>query len=323
MKKAVVVSAAYVGFFLISLTLLTAISLIFTWISNYSPVYQSAAFMRHALASMLQVLPAAVALSLMLVLLVRTRSRTRAPILSLSISILAIALYAGTAFLLMQLSTHTVNPQSSSLPFYEQRLTQIEQSLLYTGTIRDIDDGYQITPVLHIDLDKADTPRISYHPQGIAYPAENRIQSAEAQGILEYSQQANPFYAFVKPPVIINRLLVEMEGVTTALKQSAARSWIFLLITAAAHVLFFTGSWSLIRSSSWPLLNALLGLLVFRGFFFLDAAFRGGIVAEMLKVLALENYIFLAAPAAFVLLGMLFILWGAVYNPAPKGADNE
>jgi len=322
-KKAVVVSAAYVGFFLVSLTLLTAISLIFTWISNYSPVYQSAAFMQHTLSSMLQVLPAAIALSLMLVLLVRTRSRTRAPLLSLFISILAIALYAGVAFLLMQLSVYTENPQASSLPFYEQRLTQIEQSLLYTGTIRDIDQGYQISPLLHTDLDKAQAPRISYYPQGIAYPEEYRIETEETPAILEYSQEVNPFYAFVKPPVIIDRLLGELEGVNAALKQSAARSWILLLLTAAAHVLFLTGSWSLIRSSSWPLLNALLSLLVFRGFFFLDAAFRGGILSELFKVLALEEFLFLAAPLAFLLLSGLFILWGLVYNPAPKGAENE
>lgn len=323
MKKAVVISAAYVGFFLISLTLLTAISLIFTWISNYSPVYQSAAFMQQTLSSMLQVLPVAIALSLMLVLLVRTRSRTRAPVLSLTISILAIALYAGIAFLLMQLDAHEEGPQSSSLPFYEQRLTQVEQALLYTGTIRDIDEGYQITPLLHTDLDKAVPPRISYYSQGTAYPAQTRIQTAEMNTILEYSQEANPFYAFVRPPVIINRLLVEIGGVSAALIQSAARSWIFLLITAAAHVLFLTGSWSLIRSSSWPLLNALLSLLVFRGFFFLDAAFRGGLLTELLKVLALEDFVFLAAPGAFLLLAGLFILWGLVYNPAPKGAGNE
>ncbi|MFW6207152.1 MAG: hypothetical protein ACOC7X_00490 [Spirochaetota bacterium] len=323
MKKAVVVSAAYVGFFLVSLTLLTAISLIFTWISNYSPIYQSAAFLQQALASMLQVLPAALALSLMLVLLVRTRSRTRAPVLSLVISILAIALYAGTAFLLMQFSAHGKGPQARSLPFYEQRLTQIEQTLLYTGTIRDIDEGYRITPLLQAELDKAGHPRISYYPQATAYPAENRIQTAETRALLEYSQAENPFYAFVKPPVIIHRLLGELEGVNAALKQSAARSWIFLLIAAAAHVLFLTGSWSLITSSSWPLLNALLALLVFRGFFFLEAAFRGGILSELLNVLALEDFIFLAAPAAFLLLAGLFILWGLVYNPAPKGAGNE
>ncbi len=322
-KKAVVISAAYVGLFLISLTLLTAVSLIFNWIINYSPVYHSSSFMQNAVTSTWRALPVAVALSLMLILLVRTRSRRRAPLLSIVISVLAIALYAGLAFLLMQLSPQSEVTRSSSLPFYEQRLVQIEETLLYTGQIRNVDSSYLIEPLLRIDLNAQQAPRVSYYQQGTAYPAQNRILDAEESPIIEYTQSEIPFFAFAAPPILINRILTEIGGVNSALQQSAARGWVFLLITTAAHVLFLTGSWSIIRSSRWPLLNALLSLLVLRGFFFLDAAFRGGIFAEVLKVLSLEQLSFLAAPAAFLLLGFLFTLWGLVYNPAPKEADHE
>ena len=323
MKKAVVVSAAYVGLFLISLTFLTAVSLTFNWIINYSPVYQSSAFMQNMVTSTRRALPAAVALSLMVLLLVRTRSRHRAPLLSMTVSLIAVALYTGTAFLLLQLTPQPETTRSSSLPFYEQRLVQIEETLLYTGTIRTSDSRYLIEPLLRIDLNAQQSPRVSYYPQGLAYPDQNKILAAEESSIIEYTQRENPFFAFAAPPRIIKRILNEIGGVNTALQQSAARGWVFLLITTAAHVLFLTGSWSIIRSSRWPLLNALLALLVLRGFFFLDAAFRGGIFAEVLKILSLEQFSFLAAPAAFLLLGLLFTLWGLVYMPAPKEADNE
>lgn len=323
MKKAVVVSAAYVGFFIVSLTLLTTVVLIFTWISNYSPVFQSAAFARTALKSILQTLPAAVALSLMLVLLIRTRSRTRAPVLSILVSVVAIALYAGSAYLLIQLTAPTETSAGEKFPFFEQRITQVEHSLLYTGTMSAVENGYRIEPVLHADMDKQKAPRITYYRQGIAYPADNKITDSEQNPIIQYSDQSTPFSAFVQPPEVLHRLLAEIAGITTALKQSAARGRLYLLFIAAAHVIFLTGSWSIIRSSRWPLLNALLALLFLRGFFFLDAVFRGGIITEVLRVLSLENYTFLAASSGFFLFGILFMLWGLVYNPAPKGAPDE
>lgn len=322
-KKAVVLSAAYVGLFLISLTFLTAVTLIFNWIINYSPVYQSSTFLQLAGTSALQVLPAATALSLMLLLLMRTRSRSRAPLMSIIVSLIAIAIYTGTAFMLLELSQLPDSQQSSSLPFYEQRLVQIERNLLYTGQIRDVDSGYMIEPILHIDLTGEQTPRISYYEQGTAYPAENKILAAEESPILEYTQQENPFFAFAEPPALIKRILAELDGINAAVRQSADRGWIFLLITTSAHVLFLTGSWSIIRSSRWPLLNALLALLVFRGFFFLDAVLRRGILTEILEVLALEQFSFLAAPAAFLLLALLFILWGLVCAAVPKAADHD
>jgi hypothetical protein len=322
-KKAVVSSAAYVGFFLISLTILTAVALIYTWISTYSPVYPSAVFTEAALEKILQSLPVAVALSLMLVLLIRTRSRTRAPMLSIMVSVIAIILYAGSAYLAIQLTAQTETSMSESLPFYEQRITQVEHSLLYTGKMTAVESGYRIEPIMHVDMNSRNAPRISYYRQGLASPAENRITNSEDSSIIEYSDQSTPFAAFVQPPAVLHRLLTEIGGITSALKQSVDRGRLFLLILTAAQVFFLTSSWSIIRSSRWPLLSALLALLALRGFFFLDAAFRGGIFAEVLKVLSLENFTFLAAPAGFILLGILFVLWGLVYNPAPKGTPNE
>ena len=323
MKKAVVISAAYVGLFLLSLTLLTAVALIFTWISNYSPVSQSAGLAERSLESILRSLPVAVALSLMLVLLIRTRTRSRAPVTSILVSVVAIVLYAGAAYLLIQLTAQTEPAAGKGLPFYEQRITQVEQSLLYTGKMNAVEGDYQIKPVLHIEMDTQSAPRIAYYQQGVAYPAENRIADSENNSIIEYNDQSTPFSAFIQPPEVLHQLLAELAGINTALKQSLDRGRLFLLIIAAAQVFFLTGSWSIIRSSRWPLLNALLALLFFRGFFFLDAAFRGGVFAEVLQVLSLEKFTFLAAPGGFLLLGILFVLWGLVYNPAPKEAADE
>lgn len=259
----------------------------------------------------------AVALSLMLVLLLRTRSPagSREPLAGLVVTLVAIGLYMGTALLILQLfqpGTSTVNRHT---PFYQQRLVQIEQDLLYTGQIQVTErNQVSIAPLLKIDMDKPQAPRITYFQEAQADPTRRRISAAGGETVLEYSPRTTPFYAFVKPPASLQRLSREVEGIAQALRQAAAQGWVYVLLITAAHALFLTGSWSLIRSSRWPLLNALIALIVFRGFFFLDAAFHSGVFAEALQVLSLGEYSFLAAPAAFLLLGLLCILWGVVHE---------
>jgi len=323
-KKAVVLSAAYVGIFIISLFFISGVSLIFTWISNYSPEYQSMRFFEPALQALLSAIAPAVALSLMLVLLLRTRTATRDPFAGLVVTLVAIVLYMGTALLILQLFQPDTSTEVRHTPFFQQRLAQIEQDLLYTGQIQVSErDEVAIAPLLRIDMDKTQAPRITYFQEAQADPTRRRITTASGETILEYSPRTTPFYAFIEPPASLQRISREVEGIAQSLRQSIAKGWIFLLLITAGHVLFLTGSWSLIRSSRWPLLNALIALIVFRGFFFLDAAFHSGVFAEALQVLSLEEYSFLAAPAAFLLLGLLFILWGVVHQPAPAGAVHE
>lgn len=333
MKKAVVISAAYVGFFLISLTLLGALVLIYTWISNYSPEYQSQSFFQPLIKTLLYSLPAATALSLMSVLLFRTRTRERAPLQSIAISILAIALYAGGGMFLLHMSKTTASTDSHALPFYQQRLAQIGRTILYTGQINvspqaqaahlGEQDSALITPLLTVDMNTQQPPRFSFYPEGWAFPEQQVIRDDQENRIFEYTSSTSPFYAFAEPPEFIRTLVQEVGGIVESLRQSIDKGWIYLLITSAAHVLFLTASWSLIRSSRWPLLNALLALIFLRGFFFLNAAFHSGIFAELLQVLSLESYVFLAPSIAFIVMALLFALWGLVHNPAPKGAKNE
>lgn len=324
MKKAVVISAAYVGFFIVSLTLLGALVLIFTWISNYSPEYQSLHFFEPLIKALLYSLPAAAALSLMTVLLIKTRTREKAPFQSIIVSIIAIALYAGGAMFLLHMSKSTDSIDTHTLPFYQQRLAQIGKTILYTGQINvSLQDSASIAPLLTVDMSKERPPRVSFYPEGRAFPEQQVIMDNQENRIFEYTSNTSPFYAFVEPPEFLRTLLQEVRGVVTSLQASLDKGWIFLLFTSAAHVLFLTSSWSLIRSSHWPLLNALLALLVLRGFFFLDAAFHSGIFAEILQVLSLDSYVFLAPPIAFLVIALLFALWGLVYNPSPKGAGNE
>lgn len=315
MKKAVVLSAAYVGIFIISLLLITGVSLIFTWISNYSPEYQSMHFFETAPQALLTAIAPAVALSLMLILLLRTRTSARDPLAGLIVTLVAIALYMGTALLILQLFQPGSSTENRHIPFYQQRMVQIEQDLLYAGQIQVPEHGQvAISPLLKIDMDKTQAPRITYFQKAQADPSQRRITAPDGKTISEYSPRTTPFYAFVEPPASLQRISREVEGITQVLRQSTAKGWVFLLLITAAHVLFLTGSWSLIRSSRWPLLNALIALIVFRGFFFLDAAFHSGVFAEALQVLSLGEYSFLAAPAAFFLLGLLCILWGVVHE---------
>ncbi len=324
MKKAVVISVAYIGLFLLSLTLLTTLLLIFFWVSTYSPELQALHFFEPAMRSLLYSLPAAVALSLMLVLIIRTRTRKRAPVLSIVVSIIAITLYTGTALVTLQVSDTIQISEHNSFPFYEHRLSQIENTMLYTGRISfDSDQTATITPLLTLDMEKQQPPRISYFKKGTSEPEHSSITVPEENKTIEYIPQITPFYTFVGPPEFLHQILGEIQGIILALKQSAQKGWIFLLLTTASHVLFLTAGWSVIRSSKWPLMNALLALLMIRAFFFLDAALHGGVFAEMLKVLSLDSYVFLAPPIAFLILAALFGLWGLLYNPAASGAENE
>lgn len=317
MKKAVVLSAAYVGIFIINLFLISGVSLIFTWISNYSPEYQSMHFFEPAPQALLTAIAPTVALSLMIVLLLRTRSpaRSREPLGGLIVTLVAIGLYMGSALLILQFLQPGTSAVNRQIPFYQQQLVQIEQDMLYAGEIQVPAQGeVSIAPLLRIDMDKTQAPRITYFQRAQADPIRRRISDPGGERIIEYSQRTTPFYAFVEPPTSLQRISREIEGIAQTLRRSTEKGWIFLLLISAAHVLFLTGSWSLIRSSRWPLLNALIALIVFRGFFFLDAAFHSGVFAEALQVLSLEEYSFLAAPAAFLLLGVLFIVWGVVHE---------
>lgn len=315
MKKAVVLSAAYVGIFIISLLLISGVSLIFTWISNYSPEYQSMHFFEPAPQALLTAIAPAVALSMMLVLLLQTRNPGRNPFAGFIVTLVALALYMGTALLILQLFQAGPPTEHRHTPFFQQRLVQIEQDLLYTGQIQVPEQGeVSIAPLLRIDTDKIQAPRITYFQKAQADPIHHRITAPDGEAIIEYSPRTTPFYAFVEPPTSLQRISREVEGIAQLLRHSSEKGWIFLLLISAAHVLFLAGSWSLIRSSRWPLLNSLIALIVFRGFFFLYRAFHSGIFAEALQVLSLEEYSFLAAPAAFLLLGLLGILWGAVHE---------
>ncbi|MDZ7793169.1 MAG: hypothetical protein U5P10_05585 [Spirochaetia bacterium] len=317
MKKAVVLSAAYVGIYIISLLLISGVILIFIWISNYSPEYQSMHFFEPASQALLAAIAPAVALSLMLVLLLRTRTpaRSRDPLGGLIVTLVAIALYMGTALLVLQFFQPGASTEVRHTPFFQQRLVHIEQDLLYTGQIQVSEgDEVSIAPLLKIDMDKTQAPRITYFQKAQADPTRRRITAPDGETILEYSPRTTPFYAFVEPPASLQRISREVEGIAQVIRRSTAKGWIFLLLITAGHVLFLTGSWSIIRSSRWPLLNALIALIVFRGFFFLDTAFHSGVFAEALQVLSLGEYSFLAAPAAFLLLGLLGILWGVVHE---------
>jgi hypothetical protein len=265
--------------------------------------------------TLLAAIAPAVALSLMLVLLLRTRSSARDPFAGFIVTLVAIALYMGTALLILQLFQPGTSTENRHTPFFQQRLAQIEQDLLYTGQIQVSErDEVSIAPLLRIDMDKTQAPRITYFQKAQADPTRRRITAPDGETIIEYSPRTTPFYAFVEPPRSLQRISREVEGMAQVLRQATAQGWVYLLLITAGHVLFLTGSWSLIRSSPWPLLNALIALIVFRGFFFLDGAFHSGVFAEALQVLSLGEYSFLAAPAAFLLLGLLCILWGVVHE---------
>ncbi len=357
MKKAVLPAVMYIVFYLLSLVLISLSVLIYQMITDYSPVFMSLSLIFSKLPGILmQVIPTATAVSLILVLLARIRHRGRNLVGSLLIIIIASGLYTFPFLFFGRLTSGDIETQR--FPFYEQRLTQIEETIVYierieagtpgangipgAGTVSDANIEANGTPGAGTDTTEGGAgagntpdafpirgvsilhlggraPRIDYYPMSIADPGEQTLSTSpsdeEGQRVyMDYTDHQSFSGFSITPPFFLDTMFREISALSRALSENLNRGLFPFFLNAIAQVLFLVGSWSLIRTSRWPLWNGIFALIFLRGFFFLDSLFRGETVLEGMKLLTIDEYHRYAAPAIFIFLFVLFVMWGFFFT---------
>lgn len=318
MKKALVPAIVYIVFYLSAAVLMTGAILLYHSVIGYSPALSlERSFFTFLPQALSLSIPAAAALSMMLILLVQLNFGGGNLIASLLILLFATALYALPLPFVFQLESE---PDSRyHFPFDEQSLSQTEELLLYIDKIKTspAEDApptvYELEGVSILDTDGA-TPKIAHYFKAEVDVAASLISSEDGERLVNYGARNSLNEELVDSQKVLGNLSADIESLSRALRESAAQGWIPLLIHSFAHVLFLAASWGVIRTSRWPLLNAILAILIFRGFFYLDTLFRGEIVQEGLTILKLHAYSDYAVSAGFAILALLFLLWGMTFS---------
>lgn len=326
MKKIILPVVMYILLYVLSLLLLTTAVFIYRMVVDYSPVFLSLGiFLAELPGTLKQVLPTATAAALILVLLLRVRSRGRNLTGSVLVILFATALYAFPFLFLDRMQPE--NPGNFDFPFFEKKLTQIENTIVYVGEAGVYEqempaprEGDRIPleglALLHMN---GSFPKINYYRHSTADPKDGILRSAKTDGqaevvLMDYGARKSLSGEFVAAPGFLKSMFLQISELTAALDRNLGEGLFSFFLTTLSQVLFLVGAWSLIRSSRWPLWNGILALVFFRGFFYLDSLFRSDVVLEAMKMLTIEKYNDYAAPAAFILLFILFTMWGFFFT---------
>jgi len=315
MKKTVAPALSYIVFYIVTLCIFSGILLLYQSVLGYAPGIDS----QHSLAGripgiLMYMIPVATIASLVLVLLVHPRNPVRNIPSTLLIVIVAIALYAGPTYFLHMLQP--TMPELTRFPLYEGRLTQQGDTMIFNKKISPRGEGstesIEIEDLTIIHL-RGEWPRMRFLPKVSATPDTGTLTTPQGEQIYDYTSSQTPIEAIVSPSKPLRQFAAEIRSLTVSLQNSFQRGLIPFLLLISAHVLFMTGAWAVIRTSRWPLWNGLLSLIFFRGFFYLDSLFRSEAIQEGLQILALQDFIYLAPTAGFLLFFVLFCLWGIFF----------
>jgi hypothetical protein len=313
-KRIVLPAVVYILLFALSLLLFTTSVFIYRMVVDYSPVFFSLSRLLTELPqTLMKVLPTATAAALIFVLLLRVHSRGRNLLASSLVIVVATALYAFPFSFLHGLQTDQT--ESFDFPFFEQKLTQIENSIVYIDeTDPQETEGISLDGVSLLYMN-GDFPKMNYYRWGTADPKGGILYLGEAhEAIMEYGSHRSVSDEFVAAPEFLEDMFGQINELTAALEAHLEKGPLPFFLTALSQVLFLVGAWALIRTSRWPLWNALLSLIAFRGLFYLDSLFRSEVVLQGMQMLAIQDYYEYAAPAFFILIFFFFTIWGFFFT---------
>ncbi len=177
------------------------------------------------------------------------------------------------------------------------------------------DLAFALETVLLVSLDKETPPFMQLYPEATAEPRQQRIVFGEERPALEYERETATGIRDLRPPRFLHSFSREMAAVTKHLQKLLEHSLLFFAVAAGVQVLWSISAWGLLRVSSWPLFNALLALLAFRGLFFLWETFRSDIVAGTLEPLLPQQFMPLLPAAVFLLLSLLMLAVSSLVRP--------
>jgi hypothetical protein len=329
-KSALVVLPVFAAIFAALFSVLTISSTLYQWVESAQAV-ESAGFgvlMPAVIDSLGPALTVSTVLALFLLLFaVRRRRRIGAAVMLLS-SLCAILCYGGL-FLLIQ-GIEAGEERSAVLsPYPAGTIHHLDHSLFYAAELRHEPSTSRprfgtvalITPHTRVSpqQEQAHTA-LELYREGLIDPSagdfivrnrvfpekegERTVQMADNGGVLP-GTTASPLIAAVSR---------EARMAFRALEHVHRRSIILLAAAVAAQVFFVVASWAFVRTSSWPLLNAVLALLLLRGFFALHRLTDAELVMSIFSGIGAEKYIPLFPTAVLIAVALLFSLWNLAFS---------
>lgn len=121
-----------------------------------------------------------------------------------------------------------------------------------------------------------------------------------------------------EPPQLAATLSHEAKMVSANLLALLEKGLPYFAAAILVHVLYVILSWTFIRTSPWPLLNALVGLLLLRLYFFIHRITTGDALRSLMSGLSLEGYGQFLPSGALAALTLLFILWSIAFYAGKK-----
>jgi len=323
MKRIILPALLYVAFYGFILLILTVTVHMYQGIIFFSPdLLQQHPTTLFLPETLVYIIPAATAAALTFVLLIRSRTEDWTLIGNLFIIIVAFLLYAGPEYMVFKL--HSSTPERTRFPLYEGKLTQQDNFLIYnqkispsgeTGVGKNLLGGASI-----IQLDKK-APRIDFYPQLFSAPDDGTLNDAQGRPVFDYASRPTLVETIIAPSEELKNFTREVRSLADRLYSSLQNGLIPFLVSAAAHVLFMTGTWAIVRTSRWPLWNGILALIFFRALFSLDAMFHGEAVQEGLKIFNIQRFGQFAPAAGFLFLFLLCMVWGLLFLKPRKSRE--
>lgn len=323
MKRIILPALLYVAFYGFILLILTLIVHMYQGIHFYSPdLLQQPPFTLFLPKTLVYIIPTATAAALTFLLLIRSRTEDWNFLGSLFIIIVAFLLYAGPEYMVLKL--HSSTPERTRFPLYEGKLTQQDEFLIYNQRISPSGETGEGKTVLEgasiIQLDES-APRIDFYPQLTAAPDEGTLNDTQRSAVFDYASRPTLVETIIAPSDGLKSFAGEIRSLAERLDDSLQNGIIPFLVSVAAHVLFMTGTWAIVRTSRWPLWNGILALIFFRALFSLDAVFHGEAVQEGLKIFNIQRFGQFAPAAGFLFLFLLCMLWGLLFLKPRKSGE--
>jgi hypothetical protein len=325
-KAALLVLPVYAVLFIAIFSLFTALSTVYYWIGASHAVNELGAsvLLPHIVDALPSIVVASTVISLFFLLLTqRRRSRIGLPA-ALSAFFFSFFLYAGLFILSSEMQSNEEGPPISS-PYRAGYLYPLSEYLFYGETIRYSDADLPVFgPVALISPNNREAEEkqvLSLYRSGTFYFTQGELILEDPEGgrdAIPLGEDASGPVSSLETPVSVRRIGEEIGMITRSLTGLRENSFLLFIGAMALHILFIISGWSFIRTSSWPLFNALLGLLLMRVFFLLHRLSIGDAVEAMLFAVSMEKYLPLLPSIILLTASFLFLFWGIAFHLGSK-----
>ncbi len=293
--------------FIVIFALLVLCSIIYSWVGSYNPsvpVSLGRFLGQLPAASKAVLFSAVVATTLFLIYRIRKRPGLRLLSFLFALASVGALLFFGMAGLDRLSGRGAAREAQAVQPFVPQRFEVLRSATLYVERVQ----GTRLfgVAVVRPNADPAITfaSEAQFHPKGMTI--------ALPQGSLAVSPANPDFGPVFQPPPFLRALLSDMGWATAAVQRAFAASRLDFAIAAGAILLFCMSCMMLARLTRWPLLNALLTLVVFRGVFWVLPILQTPPAAQVERQIAAALHLSAwraSLPSfALILLGVIFIL---------------